>query len=71
MSAPESLDQALRDGWGDEPGDVVCEYAGHEWRDAGGGLEICLVCEAERWAADEPTVELVSERVRDRYRRAA
>lgn len=27
-----------------------CEYAGHDWQPAGGGLEICVVCERERWA---------------------
>ena len=27
-----------------------CEYVGHEWCDAGGGLEVCAVCEAEQWA---------------------
>jgi hypothetical protein len=29
---------------------VVCEFAGHEWEDAGGGLEICVECQVERWA---------------------
>jgi hypothetical protein len=52
MSAPESLDQALRDGWGEEdPGDFFDESE---------GLPV----------EDEP-IELVSERLRDRYRRAA
>jgi hypothetical protein len=32
--------------------EAVCEYAGHEWGDAGGGLLICTVCEAEKWADD-------------------
>lgn len=27
----------------------ACEYVGHEWADAGGGLLICMVCEAEMW----------------------
>lgn len=31
----------------------VCDFAGHEWGDAGGGLEICTVCQAERWSDDE------------------
>ena len=26
-----------------------CEHAGHEWAPAGGGLLICLRCEAEKW----------------------
>jgi hypothetical protein len=34
--------------------DVVCEYAGHEWVDAGGGVDICGVCEAMR---DRPDTE--------------
>lgn len=29
----------------------TCDYAGHEWADAGGGLSICLVCEAEKFDA--------------------
>ena len=28
----------------------MCDFAGHEWADAGGGLLICAVCEAEKWA---------------------
>lgn len=32
-----------------------CEYSGHDWQDAGGGLEICMICEAERWADDTPS----------------
>lgn len=30
--------------------DLLCEYAGHEWVPAGGGLLICAVCEDEKWA---------------------
>jgi hypothetical protein len=70
MTAPRSLDEARRDGW-DEPDGLTCEYAGHEWRAAGGGLEICTLCEDERWADDEPPVEVVSQRVRERYRSVA
>jgi hypothetical protein len=33
----------------------VCEYAGHEWGDAGGGLLICAVCQAEKWAPEPAT----------------
>ncbi len=29
----------------------VCEFDGHEWDDAGGGLLICMRCEAEKWEA--------------------
>jgi hypothetical protein len=29
---------------------TLCEYAGHDWADAGGGLLICVVCRSERWA---------------------
>lgn len=25
-----------------------CEYAGHEWLYAGGGLEVCAYCDLER-----------------------
>jgi hypothetical protein len=28
----------------------ICNFAGHEWSDAGGGFEICTECQAERWA---------------------
>lgn len=27
-----------------------CDFVGHSWMDAGGGLEICGLCETERWA---------------------
>lgn len=30
----------------------ICEFAGHEWGDAGGGLQVCLRCEAESWEQD-------------------
>jgi hypothetical protein len=33
-------------------GAEVCEYAGHEWADAGGGLLICEVCTAEKWEGE-------------------
>lgn len=38
-----------------EPSDRIdiCDWTGHEWAPAGGGLEICEICEAERWV-DEP-----------------
>jgi hypothetical protein len=36
-----------------EPEGLQCEFAGHSWREAGGGLEICALCEAERWTDDE------------------
>lgn len=28
----------------------LCEDVGHDWADAGGGLEVCMACEAQRWA---------------------
>lgn len=28
---------------------MVCEYAGHDLVDAGGGLMICINCRAEEW----------------------
>lgn len=31
-----------------------CEYAGHEWVDAGGGLVICAVCQAEDFRDLDP-----------------
>lgn len=31
----------------------ICDFAGHDWSDAGGGLEICTECQAERWAPRE------------------
>lgn len=30
----------------------VCDHAGHEFEDAGGGLEMCVECGAERWSGD-------------------
>lgn len=36
-----------------EPAGLQCEFAGHSWLDAGGGLQICALCEAERW--EDPT----------------
>jgi hypothetical protein len=57
MSAPESLDQARRDGWDEDeeyPFENPYDYFG----------------EPEAVVEDEP-IEVVSERVRDRYRRAA
>jgi hypothetical protein len=35
----------------DERG-LRCEFAGHLWQDAGGGLEICPLCFAERWSEE-------------------
>ena len=40
-------------GGGSEPEGLSCEFAGHSWRDAGGGLEICALCEVVRWATDD------------------
>lgn len=37
--------------------DSECEWVGHEWGEAGGGLEICVACEAERWAR-EPHIKV-------------
>lgn len=30
--------------------EAVCEFAGHDWADAGGGLLICINCQEEKWA---------------------
>lgn len=27
---------------------TVCQHAGHQWTDAGGGFDICAACEAMR-----------------------
>jgi hypothetical protein len=32
-----------------EARETVCEFDGHEWAEAGGGLLICLRCEDEKW----------------------
>lgn len=29
--------------------DLACEYAGHDWAPAGGGLLICTQCRSEKW----------------------
>jgi hypothetical protein len=70
MSAPRSLDEARRDGWATG---IECDFLGHSWMDAGGGLEFCGLCEAERWAPDddEQPVEIVSGKLRERYRSVA
>lgn len=31
-------------------GAEICEFEGHEWSSAGGGLLMCMRCAAERWA---------------------
>lgn len=38
-------------------GSGVCEVDGHLWGDAGGGLLVCLRCEAEQWDDDTTTGE--------------
>jgi hypothetical protein len=30
-----------------------CDSAGHDWLDAGGGMQICPNCLSERWAPAE------------------
>lgn len=30
---------------------TICEFAGHEWEDAGGNVEICAECETTRDAS--------------------
>lgn len=35
---------------------MIREFVGHEWEDAGGGLEICSECGAERWAKPQGKV---------------
>ena len=47
MSGTDDALQALEDMAA--VGAEVCEHAGHEWADAGGGLAICVVCQAEEW----------------------
>jgi hypothetical protein len=32
---------------------LICDFVGHSWGDAGGLLQICVECEAERWADEE------------------
>lgn len=29
--------------------DIICEFAGHDWQDAGDGMQICAECLSERW----------------------
>lgn len=44
----------LRDPYDELPiGTDICEYAGHDWIEAGGGLLICGWCDAEQWDDDE------------------
>lgn len=30
-------------------GEAICEYVGHDWHEAGGGLLICSNCLSEIW----------------------
>ena len=32
--------------------DLACEWEGHLWEDAGGGLYICMRCHDEQWEED-------------------
>lgn len=41
-------------------GDIVCGWNGHEWTDAGGGLDICAVCEGIRDTPAEPSAEHIA-----------
>ena len=50
VSARES--SAMTYGHVGEPDPETCEHAGHEWAPAGGGLLICMCCEAEKWEED-------------------
>jgi hypothetical protein len=34
--------------------ELVCDYVGHEWTPAGGGLLICAECLAEQWDENGP-----------------
>ncbi len=33
-----------------DPETYICDFSGHDYVDAGGGLEICITCQTERWA---------------------
>jgi hypothetical protein len=33
----------------EKEGREVCEHAGHDYAEAGGGLLICTVCTSEKW----------------------
>lgn len=51
-----------------EPDGLSCEYAGHSWRNAGGGLLICALCETERWDdEDNPCITETCLSDRDLY----
>jgi hypothetical protein len=52
----ESFDPLVRALHGDEDAqhalaEDVCECAGHDWADAGGGMQMCVNCATER---DDP-----------------
>lgn len=47
----------------------ICEFDGHEWGEAGGGLLICLRCEAEKWADLEDDLRRINEAVAKAPRR--
>lgn len=40
-----------------DPG--MCEYAGHEWAEMGGGMQVCMCCEIERETPDEGSGDAV------------
>lgn len=48
---PEGAARLARDAELGPSAQEICEYEGHEYADAGGGLEICMRCETERWCS--------------------
>jgi len=49
---------------------MICDLAGHDFEDAGGGLEIRTECHAERWAKDTGQEQVPDTTIR-RYREGA
>jgi len=49
---------------------TTCDFAGHEWEDMGGGMEVCSECFAEREAPDGGVEQVPEDTIR-RYREGA
>lgn len=45
---------------------IICEFSGHEWQDAGGGLEICITCQSEQWSQEDD--KLTEDQLEEEYR---
>lgn len=54
QSLPRLSDEAVAEAMSELEAnrETICEHAGHEWEDMGGGMQICVVCTEERDGPD-------------------